>query len=204
MTKTKEEMAKEYSHRFDKGNKFNTTNSGGAYFEELAFLAGYDARQAEVDVHKTLCSDYERKIHLLNSENIELRTELYEQCRLNGIGASRELALMAEIKELKKFKELAKGPLDAMNTYLWCVGVEKSRGKGVVSTGEALNDVAKAYYEFMDLVSKELKMENEKNVAREHDTESNGLCWCKPTLHYVDEITGASVWVHKTEEELNQ
>lgn len=111
---------------------------------------------------------------------------------------------MAEIKELKKFKELAKGPLDAMNTYLWCVGVEKSRGKGVVSTGEALNDVAKAYYEFMDLVSKELKMENEKNVAREHDTESNGLCWCKPTLHYVDEITGASVWVHKTEEELNQ
>lgn len=125
MTKTKEEMAKEYSHRFDKGNKFNTTNSGGAYFEELAFLAGYDARQAEVDelqkyidtpnpmellfaksTRETMCK-FIKDNDELKSEIQALKKELDEQCRLNGIGASRELALMAQVNELLEFKKQA-------------------------------------------------------------------------------------------------
>lgn len=42
------------------------------------------------------------------------------------------------------------------------------------------------------------------NEEPEHDTESDGECWCEPTLSYVDEETGGKVWVHKSPEELNQ
>jgi len=160
MTKSKEEMAREYAH---KAGNYLPTDGSGYNVRRDAFLAGYDARQVEVDgllsrnQELRFCDESNAIIHAQEKQIQELKKELDEQCRLNGSGASRELALMAEVQELKKFKELAKGPLDALNTYLWCVGVEKSRGKGVVSTKEALNDVAKAYYLFMDLVSKESK-----------------------------------------------
>ena len=39
-------------------------------------------------------------------------------------------------------------------------------------------------------------------MSREHDTESDGECWCHPTLSYVDPNTGVKVWVHKGPEEL--
>lgn len=39
---------------------------------------------------------------------------------------------------------------------------------------------------------------------KEHIEDDNGLCWCNPTLSYVDEITGIKVWVHKSEEEMKQ
>lgn len=42
------------------------------------------------------------------------------------------------------------------------------------------------------------------NESQKHDTESDGDCWCCPVLSYVDEFTGAKVWVHKSDEELEQ
>lgn len=72
MTKSKEEMAREWSLQ-------NAPYVNHGMYLEKAFLAGYEARQAEID----------------------------EQCRLNGIGASRELALMAQVNELLEFKKQA-------------------------------------------------------------------------------------------------
>lgn len=95
MTKSKEEMAKEYSHRFDKGNKFNTTNSGGAYFEELAFLAGYDARQAEVD-------ELQKYIDTPNPMEL-LFAKATRETMCKFIKENDELK--SEIQELKKDKE---------------------------------------------------------------------------------------------------
>lgn len=99
MTKTKEEMAKEYSHRFDKGNKFNTTNSGDAYFEELAFLAGYDARQAEIERLKEKHKVYDRMcakgVYYTTEQAIDRANEL---TRL-------KLALQVAKDALKYYKE---------------------------------------------------------------------------------------------------
>jgi hypothetical protein len=41
-------------------------------------------------------------------------------------------------------------------------------------------------------------------MEKEHDTESDGKCWCNPTLHYIDPETGVKVWVHKSDEETTQ
>jgi hypothetical protein len=38
----------------------------------------------------------------------------------------------------------------------------------------------------------------------EHDTKSEGKCWCNPTLTYIDPVTGVKCWTHKSDEELNQ
>jgi len=45
---------------------------------------------------------------------------------------------------------------------------------------------------------------NQLRTEREHDTYSDGECWCIPTLSYVDEETGCKVWVHKSDEEMKQ
>lgn len=38
----------------------------------------------------------------------------------------------------------------------------------------------------------------------EHETNGDGKCWCEPVLNYEDEFTKRKVWVHKSDEELNQ
>jgi len=155
MTKSKEELAREYSESCD--------NESGSFLSrdlvkirKKAHLAGYDARQAEVDELKSFIENVLLQTNKMTVQTLEIDKSWFYKNECIDLAKTIK-NLRDEIQELKKFKELAKGPLDALNTYLWCVGVEKSRGKGVVSTKEALNDVAKAYYLFMDLVSKESK-----------------------------------------------
>lgn len=46
--------------------------------------------------------DEEDLIERLQEENEELRNEVMEQCRINGIGANREHRLMTQLDEAKR------------------------------------------------------------------------------------------------------
>jgi len=34
--------------------------------------------------------------------------------------------------------------------------------------------------------------------------ECSHKCFCWPTINYIDEVTGKRVWLHKSDEEMNQ
>lgn len=86
--KSKEEMAREYSSRF------SPENGWGAEISKEAFLAGYDARQAEVDELKHYIEHVLIPINRSTVQKLEIdKSSFYKNEYIN---------LMNEIQELKK------------------------------------------------------------------------------------------------------
>ena len=54
-----------------------------------------------------LCQDASAEINRLVSFNNDLKDEVVEQCRINGMSAEREDALRAEVERLKKAPDYA-------------------------------------------------------------------------------------------------
>lgn len=126
MTKSKEELAKEYSSRF------SPENGWGAEISNEAFLAGYDAGQAEVEA-----------VHELNDlwkKTLSDKVKLVDQ-------------LKAEIQELKKDKER----LDWVIEYRACVA--KTNDQWVVVFGEinSIGGYSESPREAIDAAMKEQK-----------------------------------------------
>ena len=80
--------------------------------------AGFSLRWTEPD-YGCSCKHYDKLVRLSDAEAIiaQKDAEILEQCRINGMGAEREIALLGQIERQSAALKLAKDALQTLGQY---------------------------------------------------------------------------------------
>lgn len=103
---------------FDSINKHVLPGTCDSVDSMMLIIKERDELRAENELLKQSKTQPEAEIGLLKESNDKLCAELDEQCRLNGMGAQRELKLMTELATYQKQLEIAKYSLNQIMSGL--------------------------------------------------------------------------------------